>query len=610
MGTVFRKRSTRALPAGATITTKGGRRVARWTAKGKAKTAEYVEGNDGAGRIVTESRTYFAKYRDGGGIVRVVATGCRDEASARQRLAELERTAERVKIGIATEAEADASDRRADAFGFHLDDYLTYLEARGTSPAHRAERKRQLTTLADALPWRVMGDLKADPLADWLVKQLRESMGARTRNTYLAAALAFANWAKEHHRIAANPFTRIPKADASGDLRRQRRALTDAELQRLLDVAARRPLDDARTVRRGERRGQTIADVRPDVVERLLRVGRERALIYKTLVLTGLRRGELASLTIGQLYLDEDLPYAELAAGDSKNREAATLPLRADLAADLRAWLALRLDEAREEAREAGLPVPMRPDASLTLFNVPGKLCKILARDLKAAGIAKRDDRGRVVDVHALRHSFGTMLSRAGVAPRTAQAAMRHAKIDLTMNVYTDPRLLDVAGALDTLPALALTPADDRQRATGTAGRTVAPTVAPTRRRTVQNGSSPVILAGSAKLVEMLNDVDVTSCTDKRKEPLTTPVSGPRGVGVIGLEPMTPSLSSGGQTVAGPTNHGISDTPANGCTNGCTGEPPTGTVEALAAALFALSDADRQRLAALLAGQAKGEDAR
>ncbi len=34
--------------------------------------------------------------------------------------------------------------------------------------------------------------------------------------------------------------------------------------------------------------------------------------------------------------------------------------------------------------------------------------------------------------------------------------AMRRSTIDLTMNVYTDPRLLDVAGALEALPVLLL----------------------------------------------------------------------------------------------------------------------------------------------------------
>jgi len=67
-----------------------------------------------------------------------------------------------------------------------------------------------------------------------------------------------------------------------------------------------------------------------------------------------------------------------------------------------------------------------------------------------------------MVDVHALRHTFGAYLTKNGVPPGTAQAAMRHSSLDLTMlarrgeNVYTDPSLLDVAGALAALPDLAL----------------------------------------------------------------------------------------------------------------------------------------------------------
>ena len=109
--------------------------------------------------------------------------------------------------------------------------------------------------------------------------------------------------------------------------------------------------------------------------------------------------------------------------------------------------------------------------AETRLFVVPKELVKILNRDLKLAGISKTDDRGRTIDVHALRTTFGTLLSK-GVAPRTAQAAMRHSDIDLTMNVYTDPRLLDVQGALDVLPALPLdsgqSASHETLRATGT----------------------------------------------------------------------------------------------------------------------------------------------
>ena len=96
----------------------------------------------------------------------------------------------------------------------------------------------------------------------------------------------------------------------------------------------------------------------------------------------------------------------------------------------------------------------------------------ILDRDLSAAGIKKSDERGRTNDVHALRTPFGTLLSKGGVAPRTAQAAMRHSTIDLTMNVYTDPKLLDVHGALNSLPPLDLNPSPSTERnamrATGT----------------------------------------------------------------------------------------------------------------------------------------------
>jgi len=79
---------------------------------------------------------------------------------------------------------------------------------------------------------------------------------------------------------------------------------------------------------------------------------------------------------------------------------------------------------------------------------------KIMNRDLVAAGIPKVDADGCVVHVHALRHSFGTHLSKAGVAPRVAQAAMRHSNISLTMGTYTDARLLDTAEAVERLHLL------------------------------------------------------------------------------------------------------------------------------------------------------------
>ncbi|QEL18543.1 site-specific integrase [Limnoglobus roseus] len=179
-------------------------------------------------------------------------------------------------------------------------------------------------------------------------------------------------------------------------------------------------------------------------------------MIYKSLVLTGLRRDELRTLTVSQLDLTRGGEFLQLDAGDEKSREGSSRPIREDLAADLRSWLADKLIAAQASARAAGNPIPERLPANALVFTVPSALVKILDRDLKAAGVLKRDDRGRTIDVHAMRTTFGMLMIRAGVVPRTAQAAMRRSDIKLTMWVYTDPRLLNIRRAVNALPVIPL----------------------------------------------------------------------------------------------------------------------------------------------------------
>ena len=564
MGTVYKKTATKPLPAGAKIIVRKWQRFAEWKpAKGKARTSPVTVGKDGTDRIVITARTYTAKFRDGSRHVQEIATGCRDEAAARSVLGDLERRAEKVKGGILTPAEADAIDHQQTRLAEHIAAYSTKLEAEGTSPAHRANVRRALDRLAADCRFNRLADLSREPLEKWLVSQEKAGMGPRTRNTYRAAAVAFCNWCIETGRLIVNPFAKVPKADEAIDPRRQRRSLTEDELRRLLDVARRRPLVDRITVYKGPRKGERYAKLRPEVRCRLERLGQERELIYKTLVLTGLRKGELASLTVGQLVFDANPPFLVLDAADEKNREGNSIPLRADLAADLRQWLA---DKAAghqgtkgDQGKAAGLaghvlrlpaaPAKLPPDTPV--FTVPAGLVRILDRDLQAAGIPKRDDRGRTVDVHAMRTTFGTLLSKGGVLPRTAQAAMRHSKIDLTMNVYTDPRLLDVAGAVEALPALPLGAGMQSDRiaakATGTddfGASQFAPEFAPT------SGNSRKLwsIRGKADAGrgegENVRAVAVSAYHVNEKSPLTSAVNGLCVVGAIGLEPTTSSLSS------------------------------------------------------------------
>ncbi len=525
MGTVYRKTATKPLPAGAKLIVRKGERFAEWKpAKGKTRTAPVTTGNDGTERVVVTARTYTAKFRDGSGIVREVATGCRDESAARSVLGDLERRAELVKAKVLTVSEDAIADHQETPLAGHVADYFAHQAARGVTTKAIRNARGRLQRVTKDCGFRRLADLSRTALEKWLAARRAEGMGAATFNEYRAAWVAFANWCIEESRLLSNPFAKLPKADVKADRRRQRRALTEAELVKLLDVARRRPLLDVATVRRGKRKGEAICNLRQETRRRLERLGQERALIYKTLVLTGLRRGELASITVGQLDLDAEPPFLVLAAADEKNRQGSTLPLRADLAADLRGWLADKADalqnaagnaptvlldpkdqepgkRIRRDSRGLGghscLPLPTVPTLPLDtpLFNVPASLVKVLDLDLRAAGIPKRDERGRTVDVHALRHTFGTLLSKGGVTPRTAQAAMRHSTINLTMNTYTDPKLLDVAGAMEALPPLPLANSGQNAavlRATGTddsRGEKFAPGFAPTAVNSRKSGS-------------------------------------------------------------------------------------------------------------------------
>jgi len=149
-----------------------------------------------------------------------------------------------------------------------------------------------------------------------------------------------------------------------------------------------------------------------------------------------------------------------LATNDQRAGSRARTPPRADLADELRGWPDEKLKTARHNARLVGRLVPLALSLDEPLLNVPQDFVRILDCDLVAGSIPKRDERGRTVDIHALRHTFGTQLSKTGVAPPPAQAAMRHSSLDLTTlarpgeDFCTDPSLLDVAGALEALSEL------------------------------------------------------------------------------------------------------------------------------------------------------------
>jgi len=162
--------------------------------------------------------------------------------------------------------------------------------------------------------------------------------------------------------------------------------------------------------------------------------------------------------------------------------------------------------------------------------------------------IVQRDERGRTIDIHALRHTFGTHLSKGGVPLRTAQAAMRHSTPTLTANVYTDPKLLDVRGALNVLPMLPLGEPLQKQKAKAT-GRSGA---------ACQNDASVIasviaLKTGKTGTSGGRSDHEGVLCPDRglrseavasgrsgnRNGSQSTPDHEPASIGATGFEPAT-----------------------------------------------------------------------
>ncbi len=238
----------------------------------------------------------------------------------------------------------------------------------------------------------------------------RDGFAAKTQNEYLAVAKAFCNWCVSNNRLAGNPLASVSKIEHVEKVY-ERRALTLEEARRFIEHAG------------------------------------PRRLVYLFALSSGLRRSEIGQLQWGDVRIgpDEKTPYIALRASTTKARRADTLPLRDDIADELRAIM----------------PADAKPTEKV-FASVP-KMATF-KRDLERAGIKHSDGAGRVIDFHALRVSYGTMLAKAGVAPRVALELMRHTDMRLTMGIYTDPRILDTSRAVDTLPSLSDRPEGGRQR--------------------------------------------------------------------------------------------------------------------------------------------------
>ena len=385
-----------------------------------------------AGKNV-ELQKWSLDFRDHSGIVRRVAAFTDRGASV-----ELERQLKKLvslrMAGAGPDAELsrfleccpeDLRDHLADwgiiageraaagkAIAKHVADWRQSMEAKGNSNDHIKGFVANLNRVITDCKWRSLSDMSASNLNGWLNMQKSTKRAAATINHHLRAAKAFCNWLVKERRISENPLAHVPLLNANADRRLERRALTVDEIGKLLAAAEA---------------GQIVQGM----------TGPDRALLYRFALETGFRWSECCSLTRASFNFADDPATVTIRAEDAKNRKDDALPLRTQLAADLKDRMALFL-----------------PDTKAFPGMWLEKGANMLRVDLKAAGIAYHDEYGRQADFHALRHTYGTMLNQAGVPLATAQRLMRHSDPKLTANIYTHIMVETKAEALAKLPTL------------------------------------------------------------------------------------------------------------------------------------------------------------
>jgi site-specific recombinase XerD len=370
----------------------------------------------------------------------------------------------------------------------HLETYRQALLDGGASPRQKGPATPQHAKLAanriqailDGAGMRFLSQVTAPKVTRYLAERRAKGLSVKSSNHYLTAIKAFLNWMVRERMATENPLAHVPKLQVTEKARRHvRRALDVDELRALLEVTAKGP----------ERYGMT---------------GPARAMLYRLAAESGLRASELRSLTRASFKLDGLEPYVWLPGDDTKNRQAATLPLRPGTAAQLAAFLAGKLPSAAAFSMPNVTHVAEMLRADLEAARVKWLSAAPSDAERKrreeSAFLAERDDAGRVVDFHSLRVTFCTLLAAAGVSVKTLQSLARHSTPVLTLNTYTRTVHGSGADAVNRLPDLS---GPGRQALGATGTESITPDACAPGRRTGGTTGGNTARDGSATYTAM-----------------------------------------------------------------------------------------------------------
>jgi integrase len=318
-----------------------------------------------------------------------------------------------------------------------VEKYLAALKPRVT-PFHYTKTKNFAYEVLNGCKAFTMRDLDPTKVDGFLTElQEKRQICARTINQRIVATKAWLNWCVKARILPYNPLDCI--SYRKGEVRCQRRHLSVEEIGRLLAAALEGP---AR--RQLSRYGGGYERRKPLPLweqARCARQGRMHVVAYRLMLTAGLRLHETQTLRWADVDLDAGVLFVEGDKSDKMKglRRRKEIPLPQDTVAALAAWK----EECNAKPKDA-------------VVQIPYDFVKTLDDDLAAAQIPKRDDADRVVDCHALRHTYGNLLIASGADIKTCQSLMRHATAALTLAIYLHSdkgRMRAAANALPTFTA-------------------------------------------------------------------------------------------------------------------------------------------------------------
>ena len=188
----------------------------------------------------------------------------------------------------------------------HIKAFSNSKRAEGRCDKHVVGTDRMIRRTVGACGWKTLADFNPEQLERFLAKkravveidgkQVRQTWTPRTAHKCITALRTFARWCIADGRLASDPLARLKKP--APHRQRERRALSVEQWRWLRSVTETEP----------DRYGMT---------------GPERALLYALALQTGLRAGELRSLTRASLMLNTERPHVLLGAKHTKNGMAA-----------------------------------------------------------------------------------------------------------------------------------------------------------------------------------------------------------------------------------------------------------------------------------------------